>query len=169
VTSWRGRTLPPAVSTGKREMVADWLMVLAAPILFGSLFLTWSHQFSAAARAAYGATAALQTVARDPTGWQVYSISDVLMALLAVGLFGVALRGGRLARIVVAVAVAVAAAFTLHALSVPPTNGPSLFDPTLVPPAYTPNAPVAGPGETLALVALGLGLTGLLISFTADF
>ena len=35
-----------AVSKGKREAIADWLMLLGAPILLGSLFLTWSHQFS---------------------------------------------------------------------------------------------------------------------------
>jgi hypothetical protein len=156
------------VSLGKRETVADWLMLLAAPILVGSLFLVWSHQFSVEVRAQYGATAALQTVARDPTAWQVYSSADVLLALLAAGLLSAALRGGRPARLVVAIGVAIGLAFTLHALAVPPTDGANLFDPTLSPPAYTPNAPVAGPGETLALVALGLGLAGLLVSFTAD-
>jgi hypothetical protein len=153
---------------GKRELVADWLMVLAAPILIGSLFLTWSHQFSARFRAQYGASAALASFPSDPTAWQVYSTADVLLALLAIGLFSAALRGGRPARIVVALGIAVALAFTLHAVSAPPTIGPSLFDPTLNPPAYTPDVPAAGPGETFALVALGLGLAGTLLSFTAD-
>jgi hypothetical protein len=65
-------------------------------------------------------------------------------------------------------ALAIAAVFTLHALSVPPTNGATLFDPSLSPPGYTPNPPGAGRGETLALVALSLGLGGLALSFTAD-
>jgi hypothetical protein len=56
----------------------------------------------------------------------------------------------------------------LHALSAPPTDGANLFDPSLTPPAYTPNSPTAGPGETLALVALGVGLGALALSFTAD-
>jgi hypothetical protein len=156
------------VSTGKQELVADWLMVLAAPILVGSLFLTWSHQFSAGLRAQYGASAAVQAVPANPTAWQVYSTADVLMALLAAGLLSVALRGRRAARVVVALGVAIALAFTLHALSVPPTNGSNLFDSTLTPPAYTPNSPAAGPGETFALVALGLGVAGLLLSFSVD-
>ena len=65
-------------------------------------------------------------------------------------------------------ALAIATAFTLHALSAPPTNGATLFDPTLSPPGYAPNPPGAGRGETLALVALGLGLGALALSFTAD-
>jgi hypothetical protein len=153
---------------GKRELVADWLMVLAAPVLLGSLFLAWSHQFSAGFRAQYGASAALAGVPSDPTAWQVYSTADVLLALLAVGLFSAALRGGRRARMIAAFGVAIASAFILHALKAPPTIGASLFDPTLNPPAYTHNSPAAGPGETLALVALGLGLVGTLLSFTAD-
>jgi hypothetical protein len=156
------------VSKGKRETVADWLMVLAAPILFTSLFLGWSHQFSVTVKAQYSATAALQTAPRNPTAWQVYSSADVLLALLAAGLLIAALHGGRPARLVVAVGVGIGLAFTLHALAVPPTNGANLFDSTLSPPAYTANSPAAGPGETLALVALGLGLAGLLVSFTAD-
>jgi hypothetical protein len=156
------------VSRAKRETAADWLMLLAAPILVGSLFLVWSHQFSVAVQSQYGATAALQTVPRNPTGWQIYSSADVLLALLAAGLLGAALRGGGAARLVMVLGVGVGLAFTLHALAVPPTDGANLFDPTLSPPAYTPNSPAAGPGETLALVGLGLGLAGLLVSFTVD-
>ncbi len=37
-----------------REAIADWLMVLGAPSLLLSLFLTWSHQFSPAFLARYG-------------------------------------------------------------------------------------------------------------------
>jgi hypothetical protein len=156
------------VSKSKREALADWLMLLAAPILLGSLFVTWSHQFSAAFLAQYGASAALQNVPRNPTAWQVYSSTDVLLAVLAGGLVAVALRGGRTARMLLVLSLAIALAFTVHALSVPPTNGADLFDPTLRPPAYTPDSPTAGAGETLALGALGLGLAGVLLSFTAD-
>ncbi len=54
------RTLPAAVSKGDREAVSDWLMVLGAPVLFVSLFLTWSHQFSPAFLAQYANTPALR-------------------------------------------------------------------------------------------------------------
>jgi hypothetical protein len=148
--------------------VADWMMMVAALALLASLFLPWSHQLSGAVRAQYGASAALQGVPSDPTAWQVYSAVDVLLALLAGGLVAGALRGGRAARLGLMAALALAAAFTLHALSTPPTNGATLFDPTLNPPGYTLNSPSAGTGETLALIALGLGLGGLALSFTAD-
>ena len=148
--------------------MADWLMVAGAMALLASLFLPWSHQLSAAVRAQYGASAALQGIPTNPTAWQVYSAVDVMLALLAAALLIAALRGGRAARLALMAALAIAAAFTLHALSVPPTNGATLFDPSLTPPGYTPNPPGAGRGETLALVALGLGLGGLALSFTAD-
>jgi hypothetical protein len=156
------------VSKGTREAVADWLTVLASPLLLLSLFLTWSHQFSASFMSSYQAAPVLHGIPRDPNAWQVYSAADVLLALVAAGLLAVALRGGRTARLVVALSVAVALAFALHALSVPPTNGANLFDPTLTPPDYTANSPTAGAGETLAVIALALGFGGLLLSFTAD-
>jgi hypothetical protein len=151
-----------------RETISDWLMALSGPILLGSLFLHWSHQFSVSFRARYGATAALQGVPRDPSAWQVYSSADVLLALVAGGLLAVALWGGRTRRLALAMALAVALAFTVHALYVPPTNGAVIFDPTLTPPGYTPSSPAAGPGETLALVALALGSVGVALSFAAD-
>ncbi len=143
-------------------------MVLAGLALLGSLFLAWSHQLSPALRTQYGATAALQGVPADPTGWQVFSVVDVVLAVIAGGLLVAAMRGGRPARLVLMAAIAVAAAFTIHALSAPPTDGALVFDSGLVPPGYAPNGATAGPGETLALVALGLGLAGLALSFTAD-
>jgi hypothetical protein len=143
-------------------------MLLAGAALLASLFFPWSHQLSAAVRAHYGASAALQGVPRDPTAWQVYSAVDVILALLAVGLLASALRGGRPARLALMVALAVAVVFTLHALSAPPTNGATLFDPALSPPGDVPNPVGAGTGETLALVALALGIGGLALSFTAD-
>lgn len=151
-----------------RETIADWLMALAAPILIGSLFLTWSHQFSASFASRYGGTALLQGVPRDPTAWQVYSVADVLLAAVAGGLLAVALWGGRTRRLVLALALAVALAFTVHALSVPPTNGAVAFDPSPRPPAYAPNSPAAGAGETLAMVALVMGSAGVLLSYSVD-
>jgi hypothetical protein len=140
-------------------------MVIAGLALLGSLFLPWSHQLSGSVLAQYGASAALQGVPRDPTAWQAYSAVDVLLALLAGGLPAAALRGGRPARLGLMAALVVAVAFTLHALSAPPTNGATLFDAGV---GYAPESPGAGAGETLALVALGLGLGGLALSFTAD-
>ena len=53
---------------------------------------------------------------------------DVLLALLAVGLVVVALLGGPRVRFAALLAAAGALAFTLHALSVPPTNHATIFD-----------------------------------------
>lgn len=154
------------MSKGIREASADWLMLLGAPILMGSLFLAWSHQFSRPFLLRYAGSPALQGVPRDPTAWQIYSVTDVLLAGLAAGLLAVALRGTRHARVFVALGLAVALAFTIHALSVPPTHGADIFDASLG--RYASNSPTAGPGETLGLVGIGLGLGGVLISFTAD-
>jgi hypothetical protein len=157
-----------AVSKSNREAIADWLMMLGAPILLASLFLTWSHQFSPSFLAQYGRSPALQGIPRDPTAWQVYSVVDVLIAVLAGGLAVVALRGSRGGRVAVLLGLAVALAFTIHALGTPPTRGANLFDPSLSPPAYRPDYPTSGAGEVVALVGAGLGLTGVLLSFTAD-
>ncbi len=152
----------------QREVLADWLIVFGAVGLFVSLFLTWSHQFSPAFLAAWGSSAQLQGVPHDPTAWQVYSSADVILALLAGLLAAVALVGSRPARIVALLAAAIGLAFTIHALSVPPTNGAAIFNPFSSPPGYVPNSPAAGAGETVALAALGVAIAGLLVSFTAD-
>lgn len=162
------RTLPAAVTKGLREAIADWLMLLGAPILFMSLFLSWSHQFSPAFLTQYGNTPALEGIPHNPTAWQVYSIVDVLIAVLAAALLAAALRGSRNWRIAVLLGLLVALAFTLHALGTPPTHGANLFDPSLRPPAYTPDHPTSGAGELVALLGLGLGICGVLVSFTAD-
>jgi hypothetical protein len=156
------------VTLVRRESIADWAMLMAGLALLGSLFLPWSHQLSMALRTQYGASAALEGVPPDPNAWQVYSAVDVLLAIVAAGLLAAALRGGRPARLVLSAAVIVAVAFTLHATSVPPTNGALVFDPGQTPPGYAANAVHAGTGETLALVALAIGLAGLALSFTTD-
>jgi hypothetical protein len=156
------------VSKSTRESVADWLMVLGAVALFGSLFLTWSHQFSGAFLAQFAASDALRGVPHDPTAWQLYSVADGLLALLAAGVLAVALRGRRSGRRVVLLGLAIALAFTLHALSDPPTQGANLFDPSLSAPNYAPNSPTAGFGETVAIAGLVLAIAGLGLSFTVE-
>lgn len=151
-----------------RETVADWLMVLAAPILLGSLFLTWSHQFSRSFWARYGGTALLQGIPRNPDAWQVYSAADILLALVAGGLLAVALWGGRARRTALALALAVALAFTAHALAAPPTNGAVAFDPSAHPPRYVPASPSAGAGELMALLALAMGAGGVAFSYSVE-
>ncbi|MGI8864610.1 MAG: hypothetical protein ACR2JH_09480 [Solirubrobacteraceae bacterium] len=154
--------------TDRRELVANWLVILGAVGLFVSLFLPWSHQFSAAFLAEWGASDQLRGIPHDPTAWQVYSSADVLLALLAIALVAVALKGTRRVRAGAVAAAAIGLAFTLHALSTPPTNGANIFDPSLSVPNYFPNTPTAGMGETLAAIALGVSLIGLAVSFTAD-
>jgi hypothetical protein len=155
-----------AVSKKAREAIADWMMLLSGPILFGSLFLTWSHQFSRSFLAQYGDSAALHSVPHDPTAWQLYSAADVLLALLAFALVGAALRGTRNARLALVIPVGVALAFTIHALSAPPTNGADIFNPALG--RYVADSPTSGGGEITALLALLIGSVGVLLSFTAD-
>ncbi len=127
-----------------REVIADWLMLLGAVSLLVALFLPWSHQQP------------LPGFAASQTAWQVYSVIDVLLAALAAALFAVALLGGRYTRLVVLLAAGVAVAFTVHALSVPPSNGAAA------------RSPGSGAGEVVAIVALGLGMLGLALSFTAE-
>jgi hypothetical protein len=156
------------VNKEQREVIADWLVMFGAVALFVSLFLTWSHQFSPSFLARWGGSPQLQGVPHDPSAWQVYSAADVVLASLALLLVVVALIGTRPARIVALVAAAIGLAFTIHALSVPPTNAANIFDPALSGRGYAPNSAAAGAGETLAVVALGLAVTGLVVSFTAD-
>ncbi len=150
----------------QREVIADWLVVVGAAGLFASLFLAWSHQFSRAFLAEWGTSAQLQGIPHDPTAWQVYSTADAVLAVLAVALVAVALRGGPRIRFVALLAAAGALAFTIHALSVPPTNGATIFDPSTG--TYAPNSPASGAGEVVAVVGLGLAILGLALSFTAD-
>lgn len=149
-------------------MTGDWLVVIGAAGLLGSLFLTWSHQLSPAFLARFGSSDLLRGIPRDPTAWQLYSTSDVLLALLAGGLAAVAMLGNRPERVAALVAAAFGLGFSVHALSAPPSNGANLFDPSLSVPNYVPSGATAGVGETLAIVALLLAIAGLLLTFTAD-
>jgi hypothetical protein len=157
------------VSKETREALSDWFVVAGALLLFGSLFLTWSHQLSPSFLALFGSYGPLNGVPRDPTAWQVYSAADVVLAVLAAWLFVVALIGSRATRPVALLASALGLAFVLHALSSPPTNGAAnIVNPADSVPSYLPLSPGAGFGETVALIALGLAIAGLALSLTAD-
>jgi hypothetical protein len=148
--------------------VADWLIAIGAASLFSSLFLVWSHQINPALLSVPGARAGLQGVPPSPTGWQVYSIADVVLAALAAALGLGALVGARRLRLVLLPFVLIALAFVLHALSSPPTNGVQIVVPGPNVPQYAPVVATAGVGETVALVALGLALFGLLLSLAYE-
>ncbi|MBV9310281.1 MAG: hypothetical protein JOZ73_05590 [Solirubrobacterales bacterium] len=145
----------------QRELLARWLTAVGALALFASLFLTWSHQFSSSFLDRFGASEVLRGVPTDPTAWQVYSVADVLLALLALALIAVAFAGGRQARIGALVACVAALVFALRALSDPPTNGANIFNPALSVPNLYPSGASAGPGETLAITALLAAIAGL--------
>jgi hypothetical protein len=148
--------------------VGDWLIAIGAVGLFVSLFLTWSHQFSAQLLALPGAGVGLRGVPPDPTGWQVYSIADVLLALLAVALVVAALAGSRRSRLVLVPFVGVALAFVIHAISKAPSNGVRLVNPGAIAPQYLAVSPVAGVGETVALVSLGVAVLGIGLSLISE-
>jgi hypothetical protein len=139
----RRRTRLP--SREAREVLGDWLMLFGAVALLVALFLPWSHAHSV-----------FPGYPRSPTAWQVYSVVDVLLALLVAGLLAVALLGGRATRLIVLLAAAIAIAFTIHALGVPPSNGAAAGSAT------------SGAGEVVALAALGTAIAGLGLSFTTE-
>lgn len=157
-----------AVSKETREAVADWLIVVGAVVLFGSLFLTWSHQFSRPFLLTFGSSDLLRGVPHDPSAWQVYSAADVVLALLAIALVVVAMLGTRSIRMAATAAGAAALGFVLHALSSPPTNGANIFHAAYSVPQYASPGATAGTGETVAILGLVLALAGLALSFTAD-
>jgi hypothetical protein len=153
------------VSKRKRELLVDWLVLGGGALLFISLFLPWSDQFSAPFLAQFGRSALLSGVPHDPTAWQVYSIVDVLLALLAGALVAAALWGGRVARWCTLAGAAVALAFTLQAVATPPTDGAIVFNGGA---HYVSTGATAGAGETVAIIALVAAMLGLLVSVTLD-
>jgi hypothetical protein len=150
-----------------REGIADWLIVFGALLLLLSLFLTWSHQFTNAFVREVGSDQ-LQGIPRDPTAWQVYSIADVLLALLAGALVVAALVAGRGARISALVAALLGLVFTIHAANVAPTNGVNISTPNASVSHLVPSTATSGGGEVVAIVGLGIAIVGLALSFTAD-
>lgn len=148
--------------------MADWLVLVGALSLFVSLFLTWSHQLPKSVLDTFAGGPAIQGIPANPTAWQVYSVADVVLAVLAGALAAVALRGRSLwSKLTALGAVGLALAFTVHAASVAPTNGLLLIDPNNAP-TYLPHLATAGPGETVAIVSLGLAAVGLLLSLAPD-
>ena len=139
------------------------MIIAGALLLFGSLFLVWSHQFSKGFLAQWGSSPALAGIPHDPTAWQLYSIADVLLALLAIALPVVSLIGGWRSRLVLAGGCAVALVFVIHALNVPPTNGASLLQTP-----FAVNHPTAGAGEGVAILGLATSLAGLLLTLGAE-
>lgn len=131
-------------------------------MLLASLFLTWSHQFPPGALSVQGMRVALAGVPRSADAWQVYSVSDALLAALAVALAAAALRPRGRLRAVMLVLAAVALAFCMHARSVPPTSGVDLVRPGTD--RYLRSLASAGSGEMVAIVALGLSLLGLVVA-----
>jgi hypothetical protein len=156
------------VSEQRRELLADWLIVIGAVALFVSLFLTWSHQFSPAFLAVWGSSQELRGIPHDPTAWQVYSTVDVLLGLVAASLIVVALLGGRALRLGAIVAVGVALAIALHALSAAPTDGADVLGTSLTASAHSTAAPAAGAGETVAVVGSIVALAGLTLSLSTE-
>jgi hypothetical protein len=143
------------------HLIPDRTVVLGALGLVVSLFLTWSHQLPRALLAEPGAGIAFQGVPRDPTGWQVYSAADVLLALLAAGLVAAVIVGRRRPRVVALLGIATATAFVAHAVAVPPTNGATLLNTRAAVPSYLASMATAGAGETVALASLAIAAVGL--------
>ncbi|HEY5318172.1 MAG TPA: hypothetical protein VIJ20_09335, partial [Solirubrobacteraceae bacterium] len=157
-----------AVSKDDRSVIADWLVLFSALMLGISLFLAWSR-LSPAYVAVADRLQTLQGVPRDPTAWQVYSAADVLLAVLAAALLGVALVGPRRARICTLIASLLALVFAIHAVGAPPTNGaPNAFRPSIDVPSFVAPSPTPGAGETAAIIALVVAIAGLSLSLTTD-
>jgi hypothetical protein len=154
-----------ARAASRRERLGDLAMLIAAPLLVISTFLTWSHQFSAATLARYGSSLALQGVPRDPDAWQVYSSVDVLLVALAIALVAVALAGARTARWVLLAALALGLVFCAHAAAVAPTDGTLIGAGTSG--GYVDTGATSGVGEIVALAALSLGAAGALVTLAA--
>ena len=156
------------MSKDGRSLIASWVTLFSAIVLWISLFLTWSR-LSPAYVALADKLQSLQGVSVDPTAWQVYSGADVVLALLAAALLGVALSGPRKARICILVACVLALAFTIYALGTPPTNGaPTALRPSVGVASSVAPSPTPGAGETAAIIALVGAIGGLALSLASD-
>jgi hypothetical protein len=148
--------------TRAAETSGDVLMVAGGAALLVSLFLTWTHQFPASLRSVPGLNVALRGVSANPSAWQVYSVADVLLALVAVALMLAALRLGRRARLALVAPAAVGLAFVAHAAGNPPTNGLNVVNPRTPARGYVAGRYArAGVGETVAIVGLATAVVGL--------
>jgi len=157
------------MSREDREALANWLIVIGGVALFASLFMAWSHQFSAAFVRAFGRIGGVpRGIPLSPTAWRVHSAGDILLALLAAGLVAAAIAGNRVVRMGAAIAAVIGLAFAVHAIVDPPTTATAIFNPAFGGPRLAALGTTAGVGETVAVVALVLALGGLGLSFTAD-
>jgi hypothetical protein len=110
----------------------------------------------------FGTADRLRGVPPDPTAWQVYSMADVELAVLAGGLVAAGLYGSRRWRLVAFAGAFAGFAFVLGALVSPPQTALGrLFDPSNSVPRYLDASPGAGVGETVALLGLLLSIAGL--------
>ncbi len=152
------------MSPENREALGNWLIVIGGVLLFASLFVAWSHQFSGAFLKYFGRPPLLSS----PTAWQVYSAADILLALLAASLVAAAIAGNRILRVAAAIAASVGLVFVVRAIIDPPTTASAIFNPAFNVPQLTSLGTTAGPGETVAVIALVLSLAGLGLSFSTD-
>jgi hypothetical protein len=137
----------------------------AGVALLVSLFLPWSDERSPQLLAAFGRSPALQGIPAHASAWQVYSTADVALALLVVAITAAALAGSTRARLLTGAGAALGLAFAVHALGTPPTAGLTLAGRTSTGAVrYLADSATAGLGEIVAIAALALGCSGLLLS-----
>jgi hypothetical protein len=136
--------------------------------LFGSLFADWRLSPVRNFLILFGALNRLggSFILGDRTGWQLYSVADILLAGLAFVLLAAAVIDRWQLRAATAALALAALVFAVHALLDPPGlgSGPlagfsgvgsiAAGDAGIYP-------AIAGPGETLAIVALVIALLGL--------
>jgi hypothetical protein len=140
-----------------------WLTVIGAAVLFGSLFLTWSHQITPAEHRIFRG-AVLYGVPANPDALQVYAIAGEVLGVIALGAVAAGLWGQRRGLALALIAVGVGLAFVIHAQTVPPTNGLLLATGAGQSARYVKDSASAGPGEVVALIGLILCGVGLLLA-----
>lgn len=161
--------------TARHAAAARWLIAAGAAALFVALFLTWSRQVTGRALRVLGRLGGLQGVSIQASAWQVYTMADVLLALLAGGLIALAVvrvAPAGPAWLIAMLAVLGALAFVVHALAVPPTNGLLLVHPAGTRSTgdhihYVWTGARAGAGEVAAIAGLAVALIGLAVSGVA--
>ncbi len=145
-----------------RARAAVALIAAGGVALFVSLFLTWSATgLNGHVLVAFGALDRLP----KRTGWETYSLADVLMAVLAAMLVLAAIVRNRAVRVVVAILALGGLAFAIHALVDPPT----LARVNRVRPGFVLLfGSAAGAGEIVAIAGIGVALTGLVVALLID-
>jgi hypothetical protein len=158
------------VTVEARSRLATALVVCGALGLLGSLFLEWRispvHNFLIL----FGALDRIGGFfAADRTGWQLYSVANILLALLTALLLVAAFVRRRPLRAVAAILALAGLAFAIHALLATPgpTGSRTAIGGSGAGPIVSRDVPAlyaaVGPGETVAIVALTLAVLGLAI------